>query len=66
MLYNIKKNYLVLIKMSKFVENLKCEHENCTRDARKRNVIYHPDKWLCNLHSNEIIREVKKNQKKNN
>lgn len=50
---------------------MKCQHENCTRDAKIKNLEYHPDKWLCTFHANKekvagrINRKIKEKVWKN-
>jgi hypothetical protein len=44
---------------------MKCQHENCTRDAKIKNLEYHPDKWLCTFHANKEKVAGRINQKIN-
>jgi hypothetical protein len=45
---------------------MKCEHEQCTREATRRNQQYHPDKWLCTFHANKAKSEGRQNRKYGN
>jgi hypothetical protein len=42
---------------------MKCEHGNCKREARVKNLQYHPDKWLCAFHANKAKVEGRVNRK---
>ncbi len=44
---------------------MKCQHENCTRDAKIKNLEYHPNKWLCTFHANKEKVAGRINQKIN-
>lgn len=47
---------------------MKCQNDNCTRNATSLNMEYHKDKWLCTFHSNKEIKQGRINKKilKNN
>jgi len=40
-----------------------CQHEKCTRRATSKNLIYHPDNWLCTFHANKIVKEGRRKRK---
>jgi hypothetical protein len=42
---------------------MKCQHGKCTREARIKNLEYHPDKWLCTFHANKAKTKGRINRK---
>lgn len=42
---------------------MKCQHPNCTREARVRNLQYFPDKWYCTYHANKFTKEGRRKRK---
>jgi len=45
---------------------MKCEHENCKREATVSNKQYFEGKWYCTFHGNKATKEGRRKRKYGN